>query len=177
MKKSNAHFREIAMLSAGELIVTGLVVAGFAIADSYISVDYVKVILGALIGAVVTVLNFLFLTLSVNKAIDSYMEIRGTREMTDEEAEKFTAEHSMQIQNAVKTSFIIRTVTMLAVLVIAFITGWVNPLATVIPLLAYRPILAAGEKLRKKQDPVPDPANFIHYDEIDAESDSKESDD
>ena len=176
MKKSNAAFKETSRLAVGELIVTALVIAGFAIADAFVSVDYVKVILGAVIGAVVTVLNFLFLTVSVNSAIDRYMEIRGTREMTDEEAEKFTAEHSMQIQNAVKTSFIIRTVSMLAVLILAFVTGWVNPVATVIPLLAYRPILALGEKIRRRQDPVPNPDNFISYGDEEENATEKESD-
>ena len=176
MKKSNAAVREISILALGELAVCALVVGGFAVADALIDVDYLKVILGAIIGGIVTVVNFCFLTVSVNNAIDRYMEIRGTREMTDEEAEKFTQEHSMQIQNAVKTSFIIRTVSMLAVLIVAFVTGWVNPLATVIPLLAYRPILALGEKIRKKQDPAPNPDNFIRYDDEDRETDVKESD-
>ncbi|MBQ8529184.1 MAG: ATP synthase subunit I [Clostridia bacterium] len=169
MKKSNTAVKEITVLSIGELLVAALVVCGFAIASAFLEVNYLKVILGALIGAAVTVANFAFLTVSVNNAIDSYMEIRGTREMTEEEAEKFTAEHSMEIQNKVKTSFIVRTVSMLAVLIIAFVTGWVNPLATVIPLLAYRPVLMLGEKIRKKQDPVPNPDNFIRYgDEEDA---------
>ena len=175
MKNNNSAARDILILSVGELVAAALTVAGFAIAQAYVDVDFLGVTLGALIGAAVTVANFVFLTLSVNRAIDSYMEIRGSKEMSDEEAEKFTAEHSMQIQNAVKTSFIIRTVSMLALLVLAFLTGWVNPLATVIPLLAYRPILAISESIRRRRDPAPNPDAFIHYE--DDESDAKESDD
>ena len=70
--------------------------------------------------------------------------------MSDEEAEKFAAENSMPIQNAIKTSFIVRTASMLATLVIAFLLDWFNPLATAIPLLAFRPLLSAIELIKGK---------------------------
>ncbi|MBQ7356869.1 MAG: hypothetical protein IJW66_05650, partial [Clostridia bacterium] len=122
----------------------------------------------------VVVLNFLFLSLSVNRAVDSYLEARGSREMTDEEAEKFTAENSMAIQNKIKTSFIIRTVSMLLALVVAFLLEWFNPLCTAIPLLAFNPLLSIGEMMRRRREPAPNPENFIKYEENTEEKESDE---
>ena len=110
-----------------------------------------RVIIGALLGALVASLNHLVLTLSVNRAVNNYLALRGTREMTDEEAEQFAKENSAPIQNAIKLSFILRTVSMLAVLVIAFLTGLFDPVATAIPLLLYRPLLYLTELIKGKK--------------------------
>jgi hypothetical protein len=170
-KKENN--RELRVLIFGEAAVAVLTVAGAFLVSLFS--EYVfgfSAVTGALLGALIVVLNFAFLSLSVNRAVDEYLAVRGSREMTDEEAEKFTAENSMVIQNKIKTSYIIRTTTMLAALVIAFLTGWFNPLCTVIPFLAFKPILSIGEMLRKKYDPAPNPDNFVKYEE----NDEKESD-
>lgn len=170
-KKENN--RELRVLIFGEAAVAVLTVAGAFLVSLFS--EYVfgfSAVTGALLGALVVVLNFAFLSLSVNRAVDEYLAVRGSREMTDEEAERFTAENSMVIQNKIKTSYIIRTTTMLAALVIAFLTGWFNPLCTVIPFLAFKPILSIGEILRKKYNPAPNPDNFVKYEE----NDEKESD-
>ncbi len=140
------NMREVLLLLIGEAIVSAITVLGAFIISLFS--EYVfdfRAILGALLGVSVTVLNFLFLTISVNRAVDSYLEVRGSREMSEEEAEKFTAENSMIIQNKIKTSFIIRTVTMLLALVLAFVTGLFNPLCTVIPMLMFRPLISIGQ--------------------------------
>ena len=170
-KKENN--RELRALIFGEAAVAVLTVAGAFLVSLFS--EYVfgfSAVTGALLGALIVVLNFAFLSLSVNRAVDEYLAVRGSREMTDEEAERFTAENSMVIQNKIKTSYIIRTTTMMAALVIAFLTGWFNPLCTVIPFLAFKPILSIGEMLRKKYDPAPNPDNFVKYEE----NDEKESD-
>ena len=138
------------MIVIGEVIVSALVILGYVIASAFSYPFTYKVITGVILGSSVTVANFFFLTLSVNRAVDRFIELRGSREMTEEEAEKFTNENSMAIQNAIKTSFIIRTVSMLAAFVLAFVAGVFEPLATVIPLLAYRPIISIGNILRNK---------------------------
>lgn len=163
MKKSNAPIKETTILAVGEIAISLLVVAGYLVAGLF-GVDFsYRVITGVLLGSLVSILNFLFLSISVNRAVDSYLALRGTREMTDEEAEKFTLEHSMKIQNTVKTSFIIRTLSILATLIVAFMLDWFDPIATAIPLLAYRPIMSVGELVRKKFDKAPNPENFIYY--------------
>ena len=150
--KNNKSGTEIISLAIGELAVSVLIVIGYLIADLTAIYPFTyKVITGVLLGSLVTVGNFFFLSVSVNRAIDRYVAERGTREMTEEEAEKFTNEHSMGIQNAIKTSFIVRTVTMLLTLVLAFIAGVFEPLATVIPLIMYRPIITVTNLLCQKQ--------------------------
>ena len=167
MKKNNAWIKETVILLIGEVIVSALVIGGYAVAKFAFQYDtnMLRAVLGALLGTVVTVLNFFFLSLSVNRAIDRYVELRGSREMTEEEAAQFTAAHSMEIQNTVKTSFIVRTVTMLIALVLAFISDWFAPLATAIPLLAFRPILTLGELIRRRGEIAPDPEKLIRYED------------
>ncbi len=166
MNENKLPKSEILALAVGEVVVGALVCGGFAIADSlgFAEFDY-RVITGALLGVLVIVLNYLFLTLSVNREVENYLALRGNREMDEEEAEKFAAENSMPIQNAIKTSYIIRTATMLAALVVAFVTKWFNPLATAIPLLAFRPLLSLFESLRRKKDKTPDPKKIVKYEE------------
>ncbi len=171
MNENKLPVKEIAALALGEAIVAALVCGGFAIADALgvLKFSY-TVITGSLLGVAVTVLNYLLLTVSVNRAIDNYLALRGDKEMSEEEAAKFASENSMPIQNAIKTSFIVRTVSMLLALLVAFLTQWFNPLATAIPLLAFRPLLSLCESIRKKADNKPNPEKFIKYD------DEKESD-
>ena len=146
------NYSEVMRLLVGEIVVSVLTVLGaFAIS---LFTDFVfdfKAITGVILGTAVTVLNFLFLSVSVNSAVKGYLEIRGSREMTDEEAERFTQENSMVIQNKIKTSFIIRTLTMLAALILAFLTGLFNPLCTAIPMLMFRPLIYISELLKGKK--------------------------
>ncbi len=176
MNSSN-NYKEALVLTIGELLVAALTVLGFLVADIAFGTGFAyNVITGALLGCGVIVLNFFFLTLSVNRAVDKYLLERGKREMSEEEAEKFTNEHSATIQNSIKTSYIIRTFTILAALVIAFLFGGVfNPIATAIPLFCYRPILTVSELIRRKYDKAPDPDNFIEYkDDGNKENEEKE---
>lgn len=143
--------KDILPMILAEVAVALLVVLGAAalsLAD-IITFDF-RIISGALLGAAVMIFNYLILTLSVDRAIKNFMALRGDREMDDEEAEKFAADNSMPIQNAIKTSFIIRTISMLATLIVAFLLDWFNPLATAIPLLAMRPLLYLIEIIKGK---------------------------
>ena len=147
MKKTNNSYEDVLYLLIGEIIVSvGIVVAYIAL-----SLYQWNVLTGAILGAVVTVLNFLILSMQINKAIDKYMELIGDKEMSEEEAAEFAKKHSLKVQNAVTKSYALRTALMLGSLVIAFITGWFNPLATLIPLIMYKPIIYAIEILKKKR--------------------------
>lgn len=151
MENKNSTFKSIIALAIGEIIVSALVVLGYFSVSLFSSYVFsYTVITGALLGSVVTVANFVFLTLSVNRAVDRYLELRGSREMDEDEAEKFASEHAMAVQNAATRSFIVRTVTMLVALVVAFMLEWFEPLATVIPLIMFRPILYVLELIKKK---------------------------
>ena len=151
MNENRTSKKEILALTFLETAVAALTVLIYAVLDiAGVASFGWQVISGALLGAAVIVLNYIFLTLSLNRAIENYLALRGEREMDEEEAAKFAAENSMPIQNTIKSSFIIRTVTMLAALLVAFITGWFNPIATVVPLLAFRPLLHIMEIIKGK---------------------------
>ena len=171
MNQNKLPVREIALLAVGEALVGAIVTAVFLLVGKF---NY-TVPLGALLGGVVTVFNFVFLSIAVNRAIDDAMRIYEARqaekvkaqevseaslepagtasddeEPYDDEAAKFARENAAKITNAVKLSYIVRTVSVIATLVVAFITKQFNVLATVIPLLCLRPILTLSELLRKK---------------------------
>ena len=142
-----------------------LIILGSLLLDAVGMYDFTsKVITGAILGGIVTLANYAFLTISVDREIAKFMAKRGEHEMSEEEAEKFAAENSMPVQNAIKASFIIRMASMTATLVLAFITDFFNPLATAIPLLAFRPLLTACELFRAKNNKPADPSKFINYD-------------
>ena len=155
MENKSAGIKNIIKLALCEVVVSALVCGVFLIiekcAPTIGKYDY-TVLLGAILGSVVTVANFALLTVSVNRAVDRYLELRGDREMDDEEAEKFASEHAMAVQNAATRSFIIRTLSMLATLAAAFIlTSWFSPIATAVPLLMFRPLLAVIESIKGKK--------------------------
>ena len=147
MENKSAATKQILLLALGEIIVSVLICLIYFLVGQF----EFQVVWGALLGSGVTIANFALLTISVNRAVDKYLELRGSREMDDEEAEKFANEHAMAVQNAATRSFIIRTVSMLATLVAAFLlTSWFSPLATAVPLLMFRPLLYVLELIRKK---------------------------
>ena len=129
-----------------EIVASGAVIGGFALFGEFEN----GVVWGAIIGSVATVVNYLVMSLSINSAIDRFLELRGEREMDEEEAERFAGEHTVKIQATVRLSYVIRMAFMIGALILALISGWFNPLATVIPLLLFKPILYAIELLGRK---------------------------
>ena len=83
MKNNN---KDVLILALGEIIVAVLVAIGF------LATGFFKwqVISGAILGGAVTVINFLILSFSINRALDKFMETRGDKELTDEEIEKLS---------------------------------------------------------------------------------------
>ena len=147
MNNKNSFMKEWWTIFAGEIAVSVLTVCVYLAIGQF---SY-RVVTGVILGSAVIILNFLFLYLSVNRAIDNYMELRGDKEMTEEEAEKFAKENAMMIQNATKLSYIIRTFTMMGALVLALLLDWFDVIATVVPLLAFRPILLVSQLIGKKK--------------------------
>lgn len=140
-------FSNFGYIVIGEIIVSVITVGVFLLFDKF---SY-KVVTGVILGSAVIIFNFLFLAISVSRAVDQFMRLRGDKEMSEEEAQKFAQENSMLIQNATKLSYLIRTFTMLLALILAMLLGVFDVIATVVPLLAFRPILMAGELLTKKK--------------------------
>ncbi len=167
-KKDNTL--NIILLTALEALVSLVVVGVFLLGDLLFESDFwnfsYRVITGAALGAAVTVLNYVFLTISLNRQVAKFIALRGNAEMSPEEAVAFAAKNAVGIQNAIKISFLVRTASIVITLVIAFLLEWFAPLATVIPLLAFRPLLTLIELVKRKIFKTPDPMalmNAINY--------------
>ena len=147
MNSNRTSLLEALYLAIGELAVSA------AVALVYLAIGKfdITVLLGVALGSAVTVLNFLFLIVVLNKETDSFISARGDKEMDEEEAAKFAKEHGARIQSVSKLSFVIRSISMLICLILAFaLTEVFDVLATLIPLLCMRPILYVRELFRKK---------------------------
>ena len=148
MKNKSIPLFETALLFAGELVVSAIVCAVYLLIHKF---SY-KVVTGVALGSAVTILNFLFLSITTTRAFNKIAELRGSCSMDEEAALKFALEHQAQLQNAVKLSFIVRTFSMLAALVLALLLDWFDVIATVVPLLMTRPILSVAAALKSKSE-------------------------
>lgn len=147
MKKSNIPVWEITMLVLGELVVSLLVAGVYLILKKF---SY-AVVTGCLLGSAVAIFNFIFLSVAVNRAIDKAMAERKEGEMTDEEAAEFAKISGAAVQRAAQGSYVFRQILMLAVLAGAFLLGdLVDVIATIIPLLMFRPLLSVCGLMKKK---------------------------
>lgn len=145
MKKNDRT--DIVCLAVGEAVVAALICFVYLAIGRF---DY-TVLTGSVLGAIVAIGNFIALSLSVNRIVENYIGERGDREMTDEEAEKFSAEHKLSVQNAMTKSYILRNVVMIAVLVGALITRQFDPISLLIPLVVYKPLIYLSEFIKKKR--------------------------
>lgn len=139
--------KELLTLGIGELIAVGLTVIAFWLVDVSGLFDFefsFRVVTGALLGALVIFLNFLFLSFSVNRAVDLFLTNRGEGEMSEDEAAEYASKNSSGVEHAMTKSFIVRCASIGAALILAFLIDWFNPLATLIPVLCYQPILTWG---------------------------------
>ena len=149
MKKSKLPIFEITSLIIGEIIVSLIVCAVYLVINKF---SY-TVVTGAALGSAITVLNFLALSLIVNKTIDKIVAERGDCELTDEDAEQFAAQNKMRVQNAMRISFIVRNIIMVAALVAAFLLpSCFDVIATLIPLVSYRIILMVAGMIKRKTE-------------------------
>lgn len=147
MENNRSKYKDVLYLAVGEILAALAVVAVYAFIDA---LTY-KVLLGAALGAAVAVFNFLYLSISVNRAVDKFMKLRGEREMDEEEAEKFASQHVGEIQNAQKLSYIVRTFTLLGALVLAFLSKQFDVIATAVPLLLFQPILVVTQNIAQRR--------------------------
>lgn len=176
MKNNKFPVLETLLLLAIELLVGVILTVGAVILRMF---DY-TVITGALLGTAVSVLNFVFLSVAVNRALDQVLDgykideskldaaidkaasesneadgEDGEEEVIDDAAAKFARENQMKVSNAVKLSYIVRTVTIIATLVLAFLTKQFNLITTLIPLLMFRSALSIAsviaERIKKKE--------------------------
>ena len=153
MKDQNKNsYRGVLYLFLGEIISSLLIVVGYICYYNFVGSPFKwQVISGALLGSVVTTFNFFLLSVQVNSAINEYISLRGDREMTEDEATEFAKANTLKVKNAVAKSYVLRTALMIGTLVIAFISSWFEPLATLIPLLLYKPLIYIVELINQKR--------------------------
>ncbi len=150
--ENKSSYIDTLYLALGEVITAVLICSGFLIADlcGIECFDY-TVITGTILGGAVTVLNFFILSFAANRAINNYIELRGQKEMNEEEAADFARKHGMDVQNAVAKSYLFRTLLMAGSLILALLTGAFNIIATLIPLVMYRPLIYIIELIKGKR--------------------------
>lgn len=151
MKEKNPVLKETLRLLIGELIVSAIVIFVYALIDKTVRW---QVVLSALLGSAVMVLNFFLLARSTDNLFLTAMEARGKDEMDEEEIAKFTAEYQAKMTARIQLSFLIRMITMAVTVALAFILPFLVGIAATVPLLMQRPILYIGEIFRKKEDKV-----------------------
>ena len=147
MKENRIPVFELLFLIIGEVAVSAVIALVYFIIDKFT----LSVIFGALLGGAVTVINFLFLIITTNRAIDKTLLLRGDGEMSDEEAAEFAKKHRSGLAAAQKISYIVRMISVAATLVLALLLRDVfDVIATVVPLLMLRPMLTVSQLVKTK---------------------------
>ena len=129
MESRKTVFTETGIVAAGQLICVAVMVGIFALLGYF---DY-TVVLGGIAGALVAVLNFLFMAIGVSLAADKAgnQDVKGGKAL-------------------ISGSYFIRIIVMFAVLFACAKSGHFNPIALVLPLIFVRPTLTVAEFFRKK---------------------------
>ena len=147
MQKKNMPVTEIVVLTVGELLVSLAVIGIYLLLNKF---SY-AVVGGCLLGSAVAIFNFVFLSVAVNRAIDRAMAQRKEGEMSEEEAVAFAQENQAAVQRAATSSYLLRQILMVSVLVCAFLLdGWFDVIATLVPLLMFRPLITVCGLWKKK---------------------------
>lgn len=121
-------FQETAIIAAGQLICVGAMYGVFALLSAFDK----TVLLGGIIGATLSILNFFFMAVGATIAAD-----------------KATNQDVNGGKTTIKISYLLRTI-LLAVVLFAFAkSGLCNVLALVLPLVFVRPIITVAEFFRK----------------------------
>ncbi len=174
--KIKSLIKDLFPIALGELIVAALVcIGGFLLSIADVIIFDYRIITGALLGAVVMSVNYAALIYNVDKQLRAFAEARGNKEMSEEEAEAYAKANSTPVQKALAFSTTMRTASMVVTLVIAFVLDCFNPIATAIPMFAFRFVLSAVELIRGRNRKAPDPTKFIKYD-YDEEENEQEDD-
>lgn len=137
MNKHKFPRMRLLFLAVGLAAVSALAAVVFILLDAF---SY-RVITGAVLGSVVALAGFAALCISVNRAVDNVMAERGDGELSEEQAAEFAEKHTARVNRAVQLSHIGRTFAMIAVLVVAFLTDWFDVIATLVPVVAFQPLL------------------------------------
>lgn len=121
-------YQESAIIALGEVICCSAMVGIFALLGAF---DW-KVVTGALVGGIMSTLNFFFMAVSANLAADK--------------AEKQDVSGGKALM---RSSYNLRLVVLFLVLFAFAKSGLCNVIALVVPLVFVRPIITIAEFFRK----------------------------
>lgn len=122
-------FHETAVVAIGEAICVAIMLAVFYLLGHFDR----SVLLGGILGGVLTVANFFFMAIGTSLAADKAedQDVRGG-------------------QAIIKSSYLLRTAVLFVILFALVKSGLCNVIAVVVPLIFVRPVLTVGEFFRKK---------------------------
>ena len=121
--------RQTGVVALGEAVGVAAMIGIFALLGQYSS----KVLLGGIVGAAVTVGNFLAMAIAVNIAAD-----------------KAQAQNVKGGEATIRVSYLARMVAMVVILFAFAKSGLCNVIALVVPLIFMRPTLTVAEFFRRK---------------------------
>ena len=121
--------RQTGIIALGEAVGVAAMIGIFALLGQYSS----KVLLGGIVGGLVTVGNFLAMAIAVNIAAD-----------------KAKAQNVKGGQATIKGSYLLRMVAMVVILFAFAKSGLCDVIALVVPLIFMRPTLTVAEFFRRK---------------------------
>ena len=131
MESRKFVLRQTLIIAIGQAVGVGVMLGIFALLGRF---DY-TVALGGLIGAVIALLNFFFMAVSLTLAADraTQQDVKGGKGL-------------------VKSSYAIRTIVMFVVLILCAKSGHCHVVSLVVPLLLVQPTLLIAEFFRKKEE-------------------------
>ncbi len=130
MDSRKAVMKETLLVTVGVLILSAIMIGVFAVLGKF----SLNVVISALAGSLVIILNYFFLAVTVSLASDKAAQGKT------EEAQKM-----------IRLSPLVRLVVMAAALFVGIKAGG-NVIALVLPLVFLRPVLMVSEFFRKKGD-------------------------
>ena len=123
--------RQTLIIAIGQIVGVGVMLGIFALLGR---LNY-TVVLGGLIGALVALLNFFFMAVSLSLAADRAVQ-----------------QDAKGGKSLVKSSYAIRTIVMFVVLILCAKSGHCNVISLAVPLLLVQPTLLIAEFFRKKEE-------------------------
>lgn len=130
MKSRNEFISQVLLLLAGELLLSAVMVAVFALLGYYET----GVLLGAAAGSLIATLNHAILILSVNAATKKAenQDVKGG-------------------QSLIQMSYMGRLIGLFLILVLCAKSGIFNLIALVLPLVFSRPVLVFTDHINQKK--------------------------
>lgn len=146
MNDKRIPLAELLFVCVGEAVVSLITVLIYIALNKF---NY-SVVTGVLLGSTVIILNFIFLCISINRAIDNIMAERGDAEMDEQQAAEFSEKHKASLNKTVQLSNTLRMLSMVGALVLAFVLGHFDVIATLVPIVMYHPLILVSGLITKK---------------------------